>query len=172
MQEESTPQVTPTQNDKTEHAAVKPPSSAAAAAPTQHQANTKSPAISKSSDNTRDRKEQTSPKRPKSRAKHNPKDQLHPEDSKMAAKPQQQEPLPTSKATTTLKHPHSDNPLPAEAPQKKAPNPQSSETITFKHMEGGSKIWNHKYSLLKGIHHTSQVHTCRETCRCHQQEGR
>ena len=147
MQEEPAPQVTPTQNDKPEQAAVKP-STAAAAAPTTHQANNEPPSISKSSDNTRDRMEETSPNRPKSRTKHNPTDQLPPEDSKMAAKPQHQElPLPP-KANTTLKHPQPDNTLLAEPPQKKAPTPQSSETITFKHMEGGTQIWNHKYSRL------------------------
>ena len=140
MQEEPAPQVTPTHNDKTEQAAAKQPPSAADAALTQHQSNTKSPAISKSSDNTRDRKEVNSPKRPKSRAKHNPQDQPHPEDSKMAAVPQKKEPLPTSKETTTLKHPQPDDSKPTEAPQKKAPTPSSPDTIIFKRMEGGSEL--------------------------------
>ena len=148
MQEESAPQVTPTQNDKTEHAAVKPPSSAAAAAPTKDQANTKSPSISKSSDNTRDRMEKNSPNRPKSRTKHNPKDHLPSEDTKVAAKPQHQEPPLSPKANTLLKHPQTDNTPLAEPPQKNPPTPQSSETITFKHMEGGTELWNHKYPRL------------------------
>ena len=101
MQEEPAPQVTPTQNDKPEQAAVKA-STVAAATPITHQANNESPSISKSSDNTRDRMEKNSPNRPKSRTKHNPKDHLPSEDTKMAAKPQHQEPPLPPKANTLI----------------------------------------------------------------------